>query len=295
MRPLLMIAILCPLATAYLPVVLWHGVADSCCGPTMLRRTAQIEAQHPGTYVDSIITGWNPFIGTRQSFFDNMNDQVERVCKKITNNPLLANGFHAVGFSQGGLFLRALVQRCPGAKVRNLVSIGGQQQGIFGLPLCDMPGFIGKYCNKAAHLIATTGAYEAIVQNMVIAAQYWHDPNGDESLYRSKSIFLADVNQENGINPLYRERMMNLTSLVLVTFEQDHFVIPRESQWFGYYTPGQSKEITNMTNSALYTEDRIGLKFLNEQNRIHFLSVDAGHLQMPAGWFEDNIINKFLD
>ena len=38
-------------------------------------------------------------------------------------------GFHGVGFSQGGLFLRGLAQRCGDLNVRSLVSIGGPQQG----------------------------------------------------------------------------------------------------------------------------------------------------------------------
>ena len=38
-------------------------------------------------------------------YFKNVNDQVEEVCTKIQADPLLANGYHAVGFSQGGQFL----------------------------------------------------------------------------------------------------------------------------------------------------------------------------------------------
>ena len=38
------------------------------------------------------------------------------------------DGYHAVGFSQGGLFIRGLAQRCPEPRIRSLVSIGGPQQ-----------------------------------------------------------------------------------------------------------------------------------------------------------------------
>ena len=34
------------------------------------------------------------------------------------------------------------------------------------------------------------------VQNHLVQAQYWHDPL-DEETYRAKSVFLADINQEN--------------------------------------------------------------------------------------------------
>ena len=39
--------------------------------------------------------------------------QVREVCEMIAADPELANGYNAVGFSQGGQFLRAVAQRCP--------------------------------------------------------------------------------------------------------------------------------------------------------------------------------------
>jgi len=43
-----------------------------------------------------------------------VNDQVAEACETLAADPQLADGFNAVGFSQGGQFLRALVQRCGG-------------------------------------------------------------------------------------------------------------------------------------------------------------------------------------
>ena len=40
------------------------------------------------------------------------------------------------------------------------------------------------------------GAYTDFVQKHLVQAQYWHDPL-DEAEYRAKSLFLADINQEN--------------------------------------------------------------------------------------------------
>ena len=42
---------------------------------------------------------------TENGFFMNVNKQINEVCAKIQADPLLANGYHAVGFSQGGQFL----------------------------------------------------------------------------------------------------------------------------------------------------------------------------------------------
>jgi pimeloyl-ACP methyl ester carboxylesterase len=76
-------------------------------------------------------------------FFMPIAKQLEMACDIISGDDKLQQGFHAVGFSQGGLFLRALAETCPSAKVSNLVSVGGPQQVridsalIFALPCPD--------------------------------------------------------------------------------------------------------------------------------------------------------------
>jgi palmitoyl-protein thioesterase len=52
-----------------------------------------------------------------------------QVCEMIANDPALQNGFNAIGFSQGGQFLRAVAQRCPTPRMRNLITVGSQHQG----------------------------------------------------------------------------------------------------------------------------------------------------------------------
>jgi hypothetical protein len=51
-----------------------------------------------------------------------------QVCEMIANDPALQNGFNAIGFSQGGQFLRAVAQRCPSPRMRNLITVGSQHQ-----------------------------------------------------------------------------------------------------------------------------------------------------------------------
>lgn len=51
---------------------------------------------------------------------------------QLKADPALANGFNAVGFSQGGQFLRAYVERYNDPPVHNLVTFGGQHMGRGG-------------------------------------------------------------------------------------------------------------------------------------------------------------------
>ena len=54
----------------------------------------------------------------------------------------------------------------------NLISIGGQHQGVFGFPRC--PGDNETICNYIRDLLHF-GAYESFVQNHLVQAEYWHD------------------------------------------------------------------------------------------------------------------------
>jgi hypothetical protein len=43
------------------------------------------------------------------------------VCNKLAADPNLKGGFNAIGFSQGGQFLRAYTQRCNNPPVHNIL------------------------------------------------------------------------------------------------------------------------------------------------------------------------------
>lgn len=56
------------------------------------------------------------------------------------------------------------MQRCGDKlKVRNLISVGGQHQGVFGFPRC--PGTNLTLCDMVRKLL-NIGAYEKYVQSM---------------------------------------------------------------------------------------------------------------------------------
>ncbi|XP_052255104.1 palmitoyl-protein thioesterase 1-like [Dreissena polymorpha] len=273
------------------PVVIWHGMGDSCCNPLSMGSIKKLIEKHiKDVYVLSLEIGSSIEEDTLNGFFKNVNDQVAMVCSQLAADKKLAGGYNAIGFSQGGQFLRAVAQRCPTPPVLNLISVGGQQQGVFGLPHC--PGSFS-IC-EAVRKLLNQGAYVPLISIQGLCkAEYWHDPL-NEAEYQAKSVFLADINQENSVNATYKANLLKLKNLVLVQFLQDTMVIPRESEWFGYYIPGQDKKLYTMYESPLYLQDKLGLKTLNDTGRITFLSSDSDHLQFTEQWFIDNIITKFL-
>lgn len=82
-----------PTSTNATPIVIWHGMGDTCCNPLSMGYVKRIFEHHiPGVYVRSLRIG-NSFVeDTRNGFFLDVNTQVEMVCRKIASDPLLQNG-----------------------------------------------------------------------------------------------------------------------------------------------------------------------------------------------------------
>jgi hypothetical protein len=71
-----------------------------------------IQAALPGTYVYSVEIGGSMNFDELEGFIGNANDQIDFVCQTIAADPNLAQGFNAIGFSQGSQLLRGLQERC---------------------------------------------------------------------------------------------------------------------------------------------------------------------------------------
>ncbi|KAM7542589.1 hypothetical protein Aperf_G00000014837 [Anoplocephala perfoliata] len=274
-----------------LAVVVWHGIGVSGNDSIIRHRCQLIRDEIPGVYVLNLEIGPPGFFDRLNSFFMPVWQQLDVVCETVHSDPQLADGFHLVGFSQGGLLVRALAQRCPPKRLGSVISIGGPQQGVYGLsfcfnvsafPQCDL---LRRYLSKIAYIDD--------FQSRLVPAQYWHDPM-KEARYRAKSQFLAEFNQERAFNPSYRENLLMADNLVLVRFMNDTTVIPNISEWFGFYRSGSSEDTYDYKESRQYQEDTLGLQTLDKQGRLHFLSLPGSHDQFSDEWFRTSIIRKFL-
>ncbi|KAJ2943685.1 hypothetical protein O0L34_g16798 [Tuta absoluta] len=275
------------------PIVLWHGMGDTCCYEFSLGSFKRwLEEQIPGAYVLSLMIGTNTVEDFESAYFMAPNEQIDYVCKVLANDPKLRNGFNVIGFSQGSQFLRGTIQRC-GHKmppVKNFISMGGQHQGVYGLPHCGaMKHTTCDYIRK----LLNNAAYVTWVQSSLVQATYWHDPL-DEKLYKQKSQFLSDINNERRVNKTYVANLNSLEHFVLVKFDNDSIVQPRETEWFGFYKPGQSKKLQTLQQSDLYIKDRLGLKRMDQAGKLIFLSQPGDHLQFNQTWFQDTIIKPYL-
>jgi len=277
-----------------LPVVLWHGMGDSCCSLGSIGSVKKLIEDNLGVFVHSIATGTTEYSDIWSSFFGNLNDQVATVCTQLKGLKELKKGFNAVGFSQGGQFLRAVVERCGHElpPIHTLITLGAQHQGVMNAPGCrsDTAGAAGKACSMM-HLLLGHGAYAPWVRTNIIQAQYFKDPN-DLELYLTSNIFLPDVNNEHvDKNEQYAENLASLERLVLFRFENDTTVVPRDSAWFSFYN---GTDLLALRDQPIYTDDWIGLKQIDEKGGLILDSAPGEHMQFNLKWFMENVVEKYL-
>ncbi|XP_066152563.1 palmitoyl-protein thioesterase 1 [Euwallacea fornicatus] len=273
------------------PIVMWHGMGDSCCFDFSLGAIKEkLNNSIPGVYVLSLQIGDSIIKDMENGYFLHPDKQIKMACDIVNEDPKLAGGFNAIGFSQGAQFLRALVQRCSTAKVKNLISVGGQHQGVYGLPNCG--ALSNNTCDYIRKLL-NHAAYIRWVQNALVQATYWHDPLNEQE-YKNYSSFLSDINNEKEVNQNYVTNLQALDNFVLIKFNNDTIVQPVDTEWFGFYKPGQSVELQSLEESDLYTEDRLGLKKLNENKKLKFLATSGNHLKFEWAWFEQNVVAPYL-
>ncbi|KAF2904695.1 hypothetical protein ILUMI_01477 [Ignelater luminosus] len=275
----------------YTPIVIWHGIGDTCCNNTITGHLQKLlQAYLPGSHVISLQIGSTKEEDLINSYNTHPDKQIRMACHIIQSDPLLANGYNGIGFSQGSQLMRGLAQRCGKPKMKNLITMAGQHQGVYGVPECNATAIPA--CDAMRKLINNV-IYLKALQEELVPATYWHNPLNTNK-YIKRSTYLADINNERNINEAYIENLQALDNFVMVRHGADEVVQPTESSWFGFYKDGQSSEIETLPESELYKSDRLGLKQMDKKGKLHFLLNDWKHAAFEWNWFRENIVDTFL-
>jgi len=96
------------------------------------------------------------------------------------------------------------------------------------------------------------------------------------------------------VNQDYIVRLQKLNKFVMIKFENDTIVEPKETSWFGFYKPGSDKELLTLEESEIFTKDRLGLKKMKEDGKLVFLATPGNHMQITKAWFVENVVEKYL-
>ena len=232
---------------------------------------------NPGTYVYYIRLDDDASADKSATFVGDLNEQVAKVCADLASEPILstAPAINGLGFSQGGQFLRAYVERCNNPPVSSLVTFGAQHNGISEFQSCNPDDWL---CNGWEGILKSQ-TWSNFVQTKLIPAQYYRDPE-DLDQFLEYSNFLADINNERTEkNKTYVENMKKLERFAMYIFDDDATVVPKWSGWFDEYNATSGKQ-TKLQDRPIYVEDWLGLKWLDEENRLEFRNIDGGHMHL---------------
>ncbi|EOO01063.1 putative palmitoyl-protein thioesterase 1 protein [Phaeoacremonium minimum UCRPA7] len=271
-----------------LPLVIWHGLGDNYAAAGLREVGELAEAINPGTLVYYIRMDENASRDRSATFLGNVTQQIEKVCSDLAAHPILstAPAIDALGFSQGGQFLRGYVQRCNNPPIRSLVTFGSQHNGISSFRDCPFNDWV---C-KGAMALLKYNTWSGFVQNRLVPAQYYRDPL-EYDQYLENSNFLADINNERVLkNVTYKENLAKLVNLVLYMFEEDTTVIPKETAWFEEVN---GTEITPLRARKLYSEDWLGLRELDRKGGLKFRTTPGDHMQLSEKTLNDTFKEFF--
>jgi palmitoyl-protein thioesterase len=277
-----------------LPLVIWHGLGDNYAADGLADVASLAKEVNPGTYVYIIRLADDASSDRSATFFGNLTTQIQSVCDDLASHEVLskAPAINALGFSQGGQFLRGYIERCNDPPVRNFVTFGSQHNGIAEFQACGITDWL---C-KGAMALLHSNTWSSFVQARLVPAQYYKSVNAttgkptDE--YLEYSNFLADINNERKEkNKTYKENMEKLENFAMYMFENDTVVIPKETSWWGQVNNLTEGTATPLKELPIYKEDWLGLKKLDEEKKLHFRLVEnVDHMR-----FTDKLLTKVFE
>ena len=242
-----------------IPIIGLHGIFSNA---TLLNDFAQFIENGTG----------RQFINLEYGLFEKLNsltpvyDQASHICTMLLFNKSVKNSKYVdlVGLSQGGLVMKALVQRCPFINVRYLVNIVTPNGGIY------YPD------NQINELI---NFYSEGSQKFMSYAGYYRDPTKYQQ-YLEMSSFLAISNNEviTEYSQANKQTMINLKNYMVAYSTNDSIVSPYGSPMYDQLDY-VNKEIIyiNRNETYQYINDMIGIKTLEESNRFQIISTNCSH------------------
>ncbi|KAL2958858.1 hypothetical protein AAZX31_18G233200 [Glycine max] len=269
------------------PFIVLHGIGDACKHSGIRNFIKELSkwSGSPGYCLEIGNGSWD-------SWTKPLLKQTSIACEKVKKMSDLGQGYNIVGLSQGNLIGRGIIEFCDGAPpVKNFISLGGPHAGTASIPLCGSESLC-----TLIDVVLQLGIYSRFAQQNLAPSGYVKIPI-DIAGYIRGCKFLPKLNNEivNKRNSTYRQRFASLQNLILIMFEQDTIVIPKETAWFGYYPNGALHPVVPVQQTELYIDDWIGLRALDEAGKVKFVNVSGDHLDISRSDMKTYIVPYLTD
>lgn len=275
-------------------LVLWPGTSDPC---SILARSILVPRSDSlaGLGNPCAATGLVTLMSTIESRYDmdvhciqegyaglvgDIEQQIDDVCQRVPR--ALVTGSTRVnylGFSQGGLFLRSLLQRCDALPEGPLVTLGSPHAGVTSWPSCPVDAS-SWFCSIMDTLFIDDLGTTSLARRTIVPASYLYDPDADAG-----SPFLSAVNscRETGDKGLYRLKY-KATTFVAFSFEHDAMLEPPASAWFGRWNGDE----------VVPFEQQAELDCLRDVPFERRVVPGASHMQLDEAFFFSEIVDRYF-
>ena len=249
-------------AFAQKPIVLMHGILSSSDDLSDVQEWFE---ENTKSRVFNIEIG----NGQADSISKPMTWQLDEFVKSIASIPELENGFHIVGFSQGGLLGRGYAELYNSPRVSTLFTFGTPHAGVF---FWRMPKI-----------------YTPFNQEHLSYAGYFKDPYM-YSVYLKNASYLPYINNERSNDGC----ILDVDHFVMVWSAIDGFIRPEESCKFEFFGIG-TETIVPFKESQQYIDNLIGLRTLDSTQRFHTVESTCVHTMYKTRECLDTIKSEILE
>jgi len=196
--------------------------------------------------------------GAKTSISTSLNKQLDELCETIYKIDELREGFNFIGISQGGLLARGYVEQCNLYTVNNLITL--------------VTPHGGEYIKNIK-----INMYNNFIQQHFSVTNYWRDPLQLDAYLRG-CLYLPILNNElkTDISSGQKEQIKSLNNFVMVWSPYDIILSPSESGKFSFFT--EDLKVINLEETELYSKDLLGLKYLNDNDRLHMYETNCSHV-----------------
>ena len=287
MKTILIFPLLFLLTTSTYPIALFHGLTGSCTS-SKSKEIKRLLEKYLKTKVHCVEIG----NGRMDSIFMNLEKQSQIACTNIKKIKDFEGKFNIMGVSQGTLIGRYIIEKCNmKGKVQNYVSFMGPQMGIGYIPKLSC----GKFCDIFNNLVANFNKKNPkLLAEKIAPASYWKYRYQYDQ-YMKDNVYLKDLNNEGPKkNQNYKNRIMNLNKMLLVKGSLDTIISPRESSWFEFYDK-KGEKIVPLKQSDFYINDYLGIKALDQKNKLKFVTFNQKHVKYSEKEFATHIVGFLKD